>query len=339
MTPEAALRFARLSQAAYEANVDTAALTQCLSHEDLKAWKLRPRTFRFPKFDTNGFFAIDENQQGLLVFSGTRPLSIGNLKADLDVDSVELDWENAALIQKEGKQRNRNEDDIPRVHEGFKGAWRCAKDLVLSNFIEPSLYRGNENSMKTLIVSGHSLGGAIALLSANAIAHRFPELQVSIVTFGAPRVGNASFGSLLLSRVSSACHIVNPSDPITRLPLLDLSAPFDQSFVANPGTSLLISKGHWWISDQDSNQDSRFYFSFSSSSSLLTYSLHSHKLQGGYIELLSVVLNKTPCASYKDFEKECEERRDHARQQNIFGGSLGGSLDRLKAMALGCCLV
>ena len=60
-----------------------------------------------------------------------------------------------------------------------------------------------------ILVSGHSLGGALASLAATEIAvgHLLPDLgalDVRLTTFGSPRVGNRAFVEFA-SKVS--CHL------------------------------------------------------------------------------------------------------------------------------------
>ncbi|WZZ35017.1 hypothetical protein YC2023_018418 [Brassica napus] len=52
--------------------------------------------------------------------------------------------------------------------------------------------RGEEVS---LTITGHSLGGALALMNAYEAARDVPELSgnVSVISLGAPRVGDPSF--------------------------------------------------------------------------------------------------------------------------------------------------
>ncbi|KAI3983456.1 hypothetical protein MKX01_038876 [Papaver californicum] len=45
----------------------------------------------------------------------------------------------------------------------------------------------------SLTITGHSLGGALALLNANEAAETIPDLPISVISFGAPRVGNVTF--------------------------------------------------------------------------------------------------------------------------------------------------
>lgn len=46
-----------------------------------------------------------------------------------------------------------------------------------------------------LLVTGHSLGGALALLAALDIRALFPSVKVALYTYGQPRVGNLEFSN------------------------------------------------------------------------------------------------------------------------------------------------
>ena len=326
-----ALRLARLSYAAYKANVDTAALSKIIGQSELSMWRQRPRTFRFPEYDTNGFFGIDGDGQGILVFSGTRKLSTGNLSADLDIDSVDLyeTWENPDLHEKKARNESRPEaarralkpsglvvkglrpaiedsgdsnQEPPKVHEGFRGAWRCARDLVLTNFIEPYA----DLMPRGLVVCGHSLGGAIALLASNSIRHRISTedlKEISVVTFGAPRVGNGAARRLIASRVPSITNVVNVRDAIPRLPLFE--------FCTNPGTTLFLSFDSW-IALADATSSIAPFYSFSPLSAL-----RSHKLKSGYEGLLQafIAASRAPSPSWAEFLGASRKEKDQRNQQ------------------------
>ncbi|KAI8001481.1 hypothetical protein LOK49_LG09G02345 [Camellia lanceoleosa] len=45
----------------------------------------------------------------------------------------------------------------------------------------------------SLTITGDSLGGALALLNAYEVATSIPNLPISVISFGAPRVGNIAF--------------------------------------------------------------------------------------------------------------------------------------------------
>lgn len=44
-----------------------------------------------------------------------------------------------------------------------------------------------------LTITGHSLGGAVGALLAYYVTLRYPGVNVELITFGAPNVGNAAF--------------------------------------------------------------------------------------------------------------------------------------------------
>lgn len=41
--------------------------------------------------------------------------------------------------------------------------------------------------------TGHSLGGSMALLVATYLGHVYPSLQINVVAFGSPNVGDKTF--------------------------------------------------------------------------------------------------------------------------------------------------
>ncbi|KAK1278126.1 hypothetical protein QJS04_geneDACA014822 [Acorus gramineus] len=80
-----------------------------------------------------------------------------------------------------------------------------------------SLYRARGEEV-SLTVTGHSLGGALALLNAHEAALVIPDLPVSVVSFGAPRVGNAAFGEELHGLGVRVLRVVAEQDLVPKLP-------------------------------------------------------------------------------------------------------------------------
>ncbi|XVF25405.1 hypothetical protein REPUB_Repub13aG0209800 [Reevesia pubescens] len=75
--------------------------------------------------------------------------------------------------------------------------------------------RGEEVS---LTITGHSLGGALALLNAYEAAATLPGLPVSVISFGAPRVGNSAFRDELVELGVKALRMVIKQDLVPRMP-------------------------------------------------------------------------------------------------------------------------
>jgi predicted lipase len=49
---------------------------------------------------------------------------------------------------------------------------------------------------KPIVLTGHSLGASIATFAAVSIAHKNPDADVRLITFGCPKIGNLAFAQL-----------------------------------------------------------------------------------------------------------------------------------------------
>ncbi|XP_042940568.1 phospholipase A1-Igamma1, chloroplastic-like [Carya illinoinensis] len=70
----------------------------------------------------------------------------------------------------------------------------------------------------SLTITGHSLGGALALLNAYEAASTIPNLAVSVISFGAPRVGNIAFRDELHQLGVKTLRVVVKQDIVPRMP-------------------------------------------------------------------------------------------------------------------------
>ena len=73
------------------------------------------------------------------------------------------------------------------VHAGFLAQHSSTWDQIIEH-LSPYM-----NAYKEILVTGHSLGGALATLFSVRFACLYPGLSVSCYTFGSPRVGNILF--------------------------------------------------------------------------------------------------------------------------------------------------
>jgi hypothetical protein len=90
---------------------------------------------------------------------------------------------------------NMNEHDLlnARVHEGFWNAYNSVRSQLLTLLTQMSFQFIDK---KEIIVTGHSLGGALATLAVPDICSLFED-NITLITFAAPQVGNESFGKLI----------------------------------------------------------------------------------------------------------------------------------------------
>ncbi|XP_062162960.1 phospholipase A1-Igamma1, chloroplastic-like [Alnus glutinosa] len=85
----------------------------------------------------------------------------------------------------------------------------------VTRLVEMYREKGEEVS---LTVTGHSLGGALALLNAYEAAATIPNLPVSVISFGAPRVGNVGFRDELHQLGVKTLRVVIKQDVVPRMP-------------------------------------------------------------------------------------------------------------------------
>ncbi|MBE9179894.1 lipase family protein [Oculatella sp. LEGE 06141] len=111
-----------------------------------------------------------------------------------------------------------NEDWTPprgQVHRGFQSAWEGVEDRVIKRLRQWNL---DQPSPLPLLITGHSLGGALATVAAASLVKRGFNVQ-GLYTFGQPRVGDLIFvreiGQLLKGKVF---RFVNNNDVVPHVP-------------------------------------------------------------------------------------------------------------------------
>ena len=139
------------------------------------------------------FFIAHSSKQVLISVRGTEPGKIKDWLQDIKTDEVNFSEGNG------------------QVHKGFYECFLFVKEKI-DDIIKL-------NSMKEIIVTGHSLGGAIATLTAAYIRENVTD-KVILYTFGSPRVGNKTF-SEYFSKTKPLVHLrcVNDKDLVTNIPL------------------------------------------------------------------------------------------------------------------------
>ena len=96
-----------------------------------------------------------------------------------------------------------------KVHSGIHDEYLRYRDRILEYV---SRYPN-----KDIYVTGHSLGGALAVLSSFDIAAT-TQHPVTVFTFGQPRVGRSKFREAYDKLVPNSYRVVVDGDPIARIP-------------------------------------------------------------------------------------------------------------------------
>lgn len=166
--------------------------------------------------DTQAYLAKLENADQkpflVLAFRGTEPFKIEDLKTDLkgnqkilgylsgpgnmDFTPADNEKDKLALIGR----------PPVKVHIGFWQAYQAIHETLHTHL------QKDEFKDLPLYLTGHSLGGALAVVSTYAMND---DRIAACYTFGSPRVGNMQFGQRIKPPVY---RVINASDVVTRLP-------------------------------------------------------------------------------------------------------------------------
>lgn len=165
-----------------------------LSVETLKARFPQP-SFEFYEEDGFAFLAVmQDDETAAIAFRGTQRLQISNWRA------------NAKFLFA----------GTPKRHRGFMAVWGLLRPAVLRWL--------RTHRPPRIVLSGHSLGGALAVLAAYDLAAEWAVDEVTV--FGCPRVGTPGFASDYAARGSGTntllgdvtTRYVHSTDVISRLP-------------------------------------------------------------------------------------------------------------------------
>lgn len=97
------------------------------------------------------------------------------------------------------------------THRGFTDIYSSARGQIFSalTMLSPE---------KTLYITGHSLGAALATLCAIDIAANTGYNSPYLFTYGSPRVGDPAFTSVFSKYVRNSCRTANLLDIVTHAP-------------------------------------------------------------------------------------------------------------------------
>jgi predicted lipase len=102
------------------------------------------------------------------------------------------------------------------VHQGFANEQAKTAQAILAAVLTLL----SKHGASSVVVTGHSLGAALALLDSVYLPLHVPAgTRVSAITYGMPRVGNAAFANYVdATHNGMLTHINNKEDPVPILP-------------------------------------------------------------------------------------------------------------------------
>jgi len=171
------------------------------------------------------FVGYDPTLDSVIVsHQGTDPDEILPLVTDGDIEKTTLDSSLFPGLS----------SDI-EVHEGFADAQaKTATDVLSAVQSALSTYGANR-----VVLTGHSLGAAIALLDAVYLPLHISDATFAFYGYGLPRVGNQAFANYVDAQSTSVTHVNNEEDPIPICPGMFLG------FVHPSGEVHIEDSGEW----------------------------------------------------------------------------------------------
>jgi pimeloyl-ACP methyl ester carboxylesterase len=156
-------------------------------------WQVLPFRERTQEADAK-FYFVSKDKTYLLSVAGTE--NMDDVKVDLQLGKVLFGGKDPAGFAKAAAKTDATAAEA-LVHRGFNRYTQSAfftkayDDSTVGEYIAAELITHPEEN---IILTGHSLGGAVATLLAARLGQMgVPMSQVMVVSFGAPAVGNAAF--------------------------------------------------------------------------------------------------------------------------------------------------
>ncbi|KIP12805.1 hypothetical protein PHLGIDRAFT_61329 [Phlebiopsis gigantea 11061_1 CR5-6] len=151
------------------------------------------------------YVATDPQTQSVVVaHEGTDPDKLLSIANDAEFAQVAM---NATLFPSAAKGT--------LVHDGFQKTQGRTADIILST-VKSAL---SSSGFSRVLVTGHSLGAAVATLDATMLRMQLPSsVEVDSVVFGLPRVGNQQFADMVDSLFPTFTHVTNQKDPVPSVP-------------------------------------------------------------------------------------------------------------------------
>lgn len=106
-----------------------------------------------------------------------------------------------------------------KVHQGFFDQFASVEEDIseqVNDFLQSSV---DAEGDVQLVISGHSLGAALAQLATLYYGMIYPCVSIVCHTFGSPRVGNQAFVDVFERCCSENVRVVNFNDPVPMIPM------------------------------------------------------------------------------------------------------------------------
>lgn len=171
--------------------------------------------------ETQGWFLWDPKAKTLCIaWRGTEQ----EKTTDFFTDANLLPWSYQCTAEEDGRVTRK--DCLPImtlagtwVHAGFLKGFDSVRE-TMAQFVDDVMEGAQEPW--TLWITGHSLGGALATLSAHELSlrkyNKCARPMITMYNFGSPRVGNQQFVDEYNKMLPNSWRVANKNDVVTNIP-------------------------------------------------------------------------------------------------------------------------
>uniref|UniRef100_A0AC35UC31 Lipase_3 domain-containing protein n=1 Tax=Rhabditophanes sp. KR3021 TaxID=114890 RepID=A0AC35UC31_9BILA len=150
------------------------------------------------------------------------------------------------------------------AHGKISSYYLRAGDMTYDNFLSASI--AANPLQQNIIITGHSLGGALAIMTGLNLLKRnlvLPD-NLKVITFGEPRIGDYEFAQYVQSRLNYLFRVVHYHDIIPHFPACTSngngckeipSEPYHHSTEIWYGSEKTMKKGEYQVCDTNNGED------------------------------------------------------------------------------------
>lgn len=181
-------------------------------------WQIEAQSERQDKVETNyalakKYFPAVKKTVYLMTFRG----SASNADWKINLQTKHVNYGGRSLEEMQAIAKGTLDKNLPAVHAGFNSYTDAVlrSAVVDANGNLQGIFRRVQQEPDTfLILTGHSLGGAVATLVGERLASLgLPKDKFIVISFGAPAIGNEAFAAAYAEKIK-LLRITNSSDPI-----------------------------------------------------------------------------------------------------------------------------
>lgn len=148
------------------------------------------------------FVGVGENLKAIVIaFRGTQDTSMQNWAEDLYFRELDLNYPGVTEAM---------------VHSGFYAAYH--NTTLRERVVDAVQDILRARSDLSVILTGHSMGGAMATFCALDLSANYGLKDVEVITFGQPRVGNYAFAMYYNAYVPLTIRVTHAHDIVPHLP-------------------------------------------------------------------------------------------------------------------------